>query len=165
MYHCILNKDKSTYMTTRLTVFLLIILGINQIARAQDPQFSQFYANPLYLNPAFAGSEQCPRAHINYRNQWPALGSTYVTYSASYDQHVDWLEGGVGINIINDVQGDGAINTFYANLMYAYTFKINRKFYLKAAFEASYIYKSMDWDFTFPDQIHPLYGPIYQTEA
>ena len=23
---------------------------------AQDPQFSQFYANPIYLNPAFAGT-------------------------------------------------------------------------------------------------------------
>jgi hypothetical protein len=28
---------------------------------AQDPQFTQFYANPLYLNPAFAGTARCPR--------------------------------------------------------------------------------------------------------
>ena len=25
-------------------------------SKAQDPAFSQFYANPLYLNPAFSGS-------------------------------------------------------------------------------------------------------------
>jgi len=151
-------------MNMRLTVFLFIVFGLSQIVKAQDPHFSQFYANPLYLNPAFAGSEKCPRATLNYRNQWPALGSTYVTYSAAYDQHVDWLEGGVGLNLINDAQGDGAINTFYANLMYAYTFRVNRKFYLKGGFEASYIYKTLNWDYVFPDMLHPLYGAIYPTQ-
>ncbi|MFM8742085.1 MAG: type IX secretion system membrane protein PorP/SprF, partial [Cytophagales bacterium] len=34
---------------------------------AQDPQFSQFYAAPLYLNPAFAGSTNQNRVGINYR--------------------------------------------------------------------------------------------------
>ena len=41
--------------------------------KAQDPQFTQFYANPLYLNPAFAGTARCPRICMNYRNQWPNL--------------------------------------------------------------------------------------------
>ncbi|TNE76120.1 MAG: type IX secretion system membrane protein PorP/SprF, partial [Bacteroidetes bacterium] len=31
---------------------------------AQDPQFTQFYANPIYLNPAFAGSHGCPRFNV-----------------------------------------------------------------------------------------------------
>lgn len=149
-------------MAKRLTVFLFIIFGIYQIARAQDPQFSQFFANPLYLNPAFAGSDKCPRASLNYRNQWPKLGSTYVTYSASYDQHVDWLEGGVGLNLIQDVQTD-AIKTTNVNLMYAYTFRVNSKFSIKGGFQASYINKSINMDFIFPDMIHPLYGPIYPT--
>ncbi|MGM0478992.1 MAG: type IX secretion system membrane protein PorP/SprF, partial [Bacteroidota bacterium] len=38
-----------------------------ETVRAQDPQFSQFYANPIYLNPAFAGSHGCPRFAANYR--------------------------------------------------------------------------------------------------
>ena len=36
------------------------------IAFAQDPAFSQFYANPLYLNPAFAGTNDCPRANLSF---------------------------------------------------------------------------------------------------
>ena len=64
---------------------------------AQDPAFSQFYANPLYLNPALAGSANCPRVILNYRNQWPGIAATYVTYSASYDQYVDAIQGGIGV--------------------------------------------------------------------
>ena len=41
--------------------------------QAQDPQFSQYYAAPLYLNPAFTGSEMLPRIGANYRNQWPGI--------------------------------------------------------------------------------------------
>ncbi|WP_417266527.1 type IX secretion system membrane protein PorP/SprF, partial [Brumimicrobium sp.] len=41
-----------------LFIFSIIIIGE---VHAQDPQFSQFYANPIYLNPAFAGSHGCPR--------------------------------------------------------------------------------------------------------
>ena len=68
-------------------VILLIGLATSQEALAQDPTFTQFYANPLYLNPAFAGTNQCARFGLNYRNEWPNLSANYVTYSASYDQY------------------------------------------------------------------------------
>ncbi|MFT4523977.1 MAG: hypothetical protein ACI85F_000118, partial [Bacteroidia bacterium] len=62
---------------------LVVVVGSVEESLAQDPQFTQFYANPLYLNPAFAGSKRCPRVVMNYRNQWPAISGTFVTYSAS----------------------------------------------------------------------------------
>ena len=42
-----------------LTLVFFIALSIAPISRAfaQDPQYSQYYAAPLYLNPALAGSE------------------------------------------------------------------------------------------------------------
>ena len=55
---------------------------------SQDLEFTQFYANPLYLNPAFAGSHGCPRVSMNYRDQWPGLSGSYVSYSACYDQYI-----------------------------------------------------------------------------
>ena len=39
---------------------------------AQDPEFTQFYATPIYTNPAFAGSE-CGRLASAYRMQYFAL--------------------------------------------------------------------------------------------
>src|SRR3954467_1285541 len=76
---------------------------------AQDPEFTQFYANPLYLNPAFAGVVRCPRFIMNYRNQWPGISGTYVSEHASYDQHIDAMSGGIGLMVMNDVAGAGGI--------------------------------------------------------
>ena len=43
----------------------IVFLTFFQTAYAQDPSFTQFYANPLYLNPAMAGSANCPRVSMN----------------------------------------------------------------------------------------------------
>src|SRR2546423_3472250 len=101
-------------MVKRILVILLLISGA---ALAQDPEFTQFYANPLYLNPAFAGSSRCPRLNLNYRNQWPALTGTFVTYSASYDQHFDEISGGLGLLVLNDKAGEGTLTTTNASLI------------------------------------------------
>ncbi|MEZ7930391.1 MAG: type IX secretion system membrane protein PorP/SprF, partial [Flavobacteriales bacterium] len=82
------------------------IIGIilSTSALAQDPEFSQFYSNPLYLNPAFAGSNNCPRVALNYRNQWPAISGSFVTQSVSYDQRLGYNKGaGIGLLVTNDV--------------------------------------------------------------
>ena len=67
-----------------LGVFCFLLVFTTEV-KAQDPAFSQFYANPIYLNPAFAGASPggCPRTTLNYRDQWPGIGRTYVTYSVS----------------------------------------------------------------------------------
>ena len=75
--------------------FISLVFAVFEL-RGQDPHFTQYYANPLYLNPAFAGSDICPRFSMNYRNQFPNFGA-YQTYSASYDQYVDAVKGGLGM--------------------------------------------------------------------
>lgn len=77
-------------------------------ASAQDVVFSQFYANPLYLNPALAGNAFDPRLTFNFRNQWPALNASFVTYSAGFDQHFDALSGGIGLHVLTDQIGSEA---------------------------------------------------------
>ncbi len=148
-----------------LGVVLLCFLFVNS-AKAQDPAFSQFYANPLYLNPAFAGASPggCPRATLNYRDQWPGIGRTYVTFSAAYDQHINALGGGLGIIVAKDRSGAGNLNTTHASLLYSYHLEVSRKFSVKAGFEASYRMINLDWEgLTFGDMIDPKYGFIYPT--
>ncbi|MBT3207068.1 MAG: PorP/SprF family type IX secretion system membrane protein [Bacteroidetes bacterium] len=152
-------------MVKRIIIFVFaIIIGGTEFANAQDPEYSQFYANSLYLNPAFAGSVVCPRISLNYRNQWPALGSTFVNYNIAADGHVDFLQGGVGLNLLKDVQGEGAIETTNIDLMYSYTSRVHRNFAIKVGFQVSYIQRVLNWsDLVFPDMIDRLYGIIYNT--
>ena len=86
-------------------VILFALISLSETVLAQDPTFTQFYANPLYLNPAFAGSHGCPRFALNYRNEWPNLSGNYVTYSASYDQYFKNISGGFGVLALHDQQG------------------------------------------------------------
>jgi len=134
-------------------------------AFAQDPAFSQFYANPLYLNPAFAGTNECPRVNLNYRDQWPGIGRTYITNSVSYDQHISAIGGGLGILVTQDRAGAGNLNTTFFSLQYSYRLKVNNQFAMKAGFEASYRTIKLDWsELTFGDMIHPRDGFIYGTQ-
>ncbi len=131
---------------------------------AQDPEFTQFYGNPLYLNPAFAGTARCPRINLNYRNQWPGISGTYVTSSASYDQHFDAIGGGVGLLVMNDRAGQATLTTTNASLMYAYQLNVNREFSMKFGFQGTYFQKSIDWSkLTFGDMIDEKRGFVYNT--
>lgn len=131
---------------------------------AQDPEFTQFYANPLYLNPAMAGTARCPRVALNYRNQWPGLYKTFITYSASYDQHFDNLSGGLGVLLTRDEAGDKTLTTQRASLMYSYQLVINREFSMKFGLEGTYHQKTLDWSkLTFGDMIDRRRGFVYNT--
>lgn len=148
----------------RKLVFSLFIVMLTCEVQAQDPQFTQFYANPLYLNPAFAGSYGCPRFNVNYRNEWPSLTGNYVTYSMSYDQYVKNVTGGIGFIAMHDQQGQGTIFTSMIGAIYSYHLRVNRKFSLMFGARAAMFNKYLDWDkLTFGDMIDPRAGFIYQT--
>ncbi|MBL4735030.1 MAG: type IX secretion system membrane protein PorP/SprF [Flavobacteriales bacterium] len=147
-----------------LSYLLLLIATLASEANGQDPQFTQFFTNPLYLNPAFAGTYKCPRLAMNYRNEWPALSGTFVTTSVAFDKHIRDLEGGIGILIMSDRAGGGTLNTVSGNLLYSYFKELNRFWALKAGFQVGYIQKKVDWEkLTFGDMIDPRYGFIYET--
>lgn len=144
-----------------LTFFFVLISGA---AMAQDPQFTQFYANPLYLNPAFAGAQRCPRVCLNYRNQWPALTGTFVTYTASYDQHVDPI-GGLGLLVLQDKAGESTLTTTNVSGIYSYQLNVTREFSIRLGLQGTYAQKRVDWNkLTFGDMIDPRYGFIYETQ-
>ena len=48
-------------------IMAVVFLGFSQTTYAQDPSFTQFYSNPLYLNPAMAGSANCPRIGAQHK--------------------------------------------------------------------------------------------------
>ncbi len=132
--------------------------------RAQDPHFSQYFAHPLYINPAFAGANECPRINLGYRNQWPNIGGGFSTMSVSYDQHIQAIRGGLGAKVFADIQGGGTYRNISASIMYSYRFKLGRNFSLRLAAEAAYVNRYANWtSLTFPDQFDPMLGLVRPT--
>jgi type IX secretion system PorP/SprF family membrane protein len=151
-------------MKTKTTLVLLILLAGIASGYAQDVIYSQFYANPLYLNPALAGAKLDQRITLNYRNQWPSINQGYVTYSATWDQQFDKISGALGIMANADVAGGGVYNRFSGSGIYSYRVQASRYVVLNAAVEATYMQYRLDWSkLVFGDQINIRTGKVETT--
>ncbi|MCF6171185.1 MAG: type IX secretion system membrane protein PorP/SprF [Bacteroidales bacterium] len=148
------------YRYSRLVIFFVLMVS-GGLSQAQDAQFSQFYANPLYLNPALAGATECGRAILNYRNQWRNFSNAYVTYNLSYDQNLPGINSGFGVLVMNDRQGDGALSRTSASLYYAYKLKVSDPIVISFGVKGGYYQERLEWDkLIFADQINPTTGEI-----
>jgi type IX secretion system PorP/SprF family membrane protein len=137
-----------------------IIFAICLTIQAQDPIYSQFYAAPLQINPAFAGTTLAPRISLNYRNQWAAYEGGYETYSVAYEQSIEELNSGFGIMVESDDAGNGIYRTTRFTSTYGYRIQINRKWAVRLGIEAGMIQNRLDWDqLVFLDQLDPIDGP------
>src|SRR5688500_3064405 len=94
---------------------------------AQDPQFSQFYQSPLYLNPGFTGITPQHRLVFNHRVQWPNLPQAYATYAVSYDFFIDELRSGIGFLVTTDKMGSASWRTTTAGVLYSYKVRLTSK--------------------------------------
>jgi type IX secretion system PorP/SprF family membrane protein len=84
---------------------LIVISTLSLNVQAQDPQFSQVYAAPLYLNPALTGNTGQDRIAFTHRRQWMGLGDGYLNYAASYDHNFRKQRMGIGFSVLRDQAG------------------------------------------------------------
>jgi len=145
-----------------LIIILLFIFSYNKLL-AQDPIFTQFYSNPVYLNPAFTGSNKCPRFVMNYRDQWPGFSGNFITGAVAYDQGVDALKGGLGFVVLSD-QVARTLKSNEFSMTYSYHQHVTRKFTINYGIQGTFIQKSVDRDkLTFGDMIDPRRGFVFST--
>jgi type IX secretion system PorP/SprF family membrane protein len=120
---------------------------------AQDPQFSQFYAAPLYLGPSMAGTTGNTRVGINFRDQWPKISGKYITYSLSLDGYLEKYNSGLGLLVLHDNAGGGKLTTTQAGFNYAYRIKVNRDFFIQPGIQFQYYQRRINFNkLTFADQ-------------
>lgn len=133
--------------------FLGLLFFMSLSLWAQDPQFSQYYSAPLYLNPAFAGSTGCTRFVSIYRNQWFGLNKPYNTFAFSLDHNIEKIKSGIGLQFVSDKVGANGISTIDISLFYAYRIDFTKKTSLRAGIQAGYSSKYLDiFQLSFPDQ-------------
>ena len=99
-------------MITRLLIFLCLLLEVPLCA--QDLHFSQFYNQPMSLNPAATGVFQGDvRGAANYRSQWTSVPVSYQTFSGAFDwKPFQWKAQSIALGFLlqHDVAGDGALS-------------------------------------------------------
>jgi type IX secretion system PorP/SprF family membrane protein len=138
----------------RLFKLLVIILLLHIVGKtqAQEVHNSQYYAMPLYLNPANTGNSNYDfRGGLNVRNQW---GAVSVPFTAQY-MYGDiklpvyfgkrsWV--GLGASLLNDIAGDG-IQSTYGGLSFAFHKVISRGYNLlwSNGISTQLINKSIDY--------------------
>lgn len=122
--------------------------------KAQDPHFTQFYAAPMYLNPAFTGLTEEHRFVANYRNQWPGVSKAYQTYMAGYDYNLSDINSGIGISVMQDKAGTAGLTHTQFGVNYAYHFKISKLTEIRMGANLNYNMKRLDFSkLKFNDQI------------
>jgi type IX secretion system PorP/SprF family membrane protein len=144
----------------RLLIALIAVLGFITTAKAQDPQLSQYYAAPLYLNPAFTGNldyecRRYPASRVrviaNYRNQ--ARGN-YTTYMSSLDYRSKNGNWGFGGLIYQDQAGqDQKMNNVQVAGLASYKLSLSNDWRLHSGLQVGYLNRSTGASgYTYPDE-------------
>jgi type IX secretion system PorP/SprF family membrane protein len=143
----------------------LLFFGL--AAMAQDIQFSQFYAVPLYQNPAFAGSAHAPRFMIHNRLQWPGINSSatsaslsrYTTSLVSADHFWAKYRSGAGLMIFKDWQAGSMLASTEIAAQYAYEIPVSNAVTIRPGLQASYVTRSVDYSkLRFPENFDDQNG-------
>jgi type IX secretion system PorP/SprF family membrane protein len=127
--------------------FLLMFFWTITIpVQSQDIQYSQYYANPLYLNPAITGNTDQSRFGVNFRNQWPALDQTFVAYTAFFDVFVDQINSGIGVIIQGANESFTQTSSREIGLLYSYRLKISESDFIQAGFQGTFMSRDAFFD-------------------
>jgi type IX secretion system PorP/SprF family membrane protein len=159
-------------MKTIVRIALMSVLSLSATRiQAQDPELTQFYAAPVYTNPALAGSAVCGmgmaagRVALNYRNQWPSLPGTFRSLMFSWDQHVPSIGGGLGAMVFHDIAGSGLLTSTAISGVYSYLLPLNHgRLFMRFGLQGGVVMKSLDFNrLKFADMILPTQGFVLPT--
>ena len=132
----------------------------------QISHFSQFYSTPMTIAPSFAGMTGASRISLNYRDQWPKLPGTFVTFALGADHYFPKIKSGVGILAYRDQAGTGNLSLTDVGVVYSYRLKVgekrqfkDREWYLVPGMTFKYSQRAIDfYKLTFGDEYNPQTG-------
>ncbi|SFH48051.1 type IX secretion system membrane protein, PorP/SprF family [Pedobacter insulae] len=157
----ILPKMKMMKYIKIIILAICLCFGAGQLKAQIDPHYSQYYANPLWLNPALTGiTDGEYRVNINAKQQWSTVGKGFLTAGASFDtQPTKNLS--FGAMIINQNAGEISYNQLNALVSGAYQVKFGKNGEQVVSFglQAGIINKSFDPSkITLGSQFNPITG-------
>jgi type IX secretion system PorP/SprF family membrane protein len=132
---------------------------------SQDPNFSQWFNNKQYYNPAFVGLTEGFQMNLNFRKCWPKIPGQFETIITSFDKSLWNITGigGIGLITYNNVEGAGELSTTTIGIPLSSRIRVTKNWILQFAIMPQYQMRKINWEkLTFPDQLSPYYGKYLQ---
>lgn len=109
---------------------LLRIIGITVVCvyatptfGQQEPQFTQYPDNTLFVNPAYAGSRGLLNLTGIHRQQWTGFDGRPISTTFSAHSPLTYESVGLGVTMVNDQSGPIKQTMFYGDFSYTLKFK------------------------------------------
>lgn len=154
-------------MKTIKILFLICFATVTIFtAQAQDPQYSQWTANPTYYNPAYVGLSKGMRSRFAYRQQWVKLPQDFRNFNFNMDLAARNIpgSGGIGLMFDSDNEGEGYIKRTVIGATISVRIPIHHSMLTQFGILSSFVQKRIDWNrLVFTDQLDERYGNIYQS--
>ena len=148
-------------MKKLLFIVSIILCGSSALKGQVDPHFSQYYAYPMWLNPALTGVfDGDMRINLNAKQQWSGLGGGYNTAGVSMD-FLPAEKLAIGINILDQAAGTAGYNYFtgYGSIGYGIAVSEDGMKKLHFGLQAGVINRSFDPSkLQLDDQWNPITG-------
>lgn len=145
----------------RKLIYIFILIFTSATVEAQDPNFSQFFLNSIYYNPALTGINDGFRVGTSYRNLWQPIPSKFNSGTVSFDA-AGINKMGLGLLTSMDVEGEGKLRTTCVSGNYSYRILESRNFRFQLGINGQYVRKQIDWSqLVFSDQLDEVFGNVY----
>jgi len=142
--------------------FCFFLLFVIKLSFSQDANFSQSYANPLYLSPSFCGTTADTRISASTRDQWASFPGNFITNTFSFDHNFENLNTGVGFLLVYDSEGGGIFKSASSGLMYSYKLQLNKTWKFKPGINLKFVRRWSDITGLFSSQDIALRHGQYQ---
>ena len=93
----------------------------------QDPQFTQYSDNMLFVNPAYAGSRGVLNLTTMHREQWTGFAGRPVSSTFSVHSPLTYESLGLGVTVVNDQTGPIQQTMMYGDCSYTLKFKNQKR--------------------------------------
>lgn len=117
-------------MKLRIKIITILLSTYGQCISQQDPMFTHYMYNTLWINPAYAGTRNLLTITGIHRSQWVSFDGAPQDQSFTLHSPVKSEKLGLGLSIINDKIGP--TKSTWLALDVAYHLRLNKKAKLSA---------------------------------
>lgn len=104
-------------MRNIILTFSILLFGLSAVHAQDQAIYTQYFLNPVLINPGATGFNDQHEIFLNYRNQWTDVEGAPRNYTASYNGR---MFDNVGLGVMVNNETFGATNRFRGLLSYAY---------------------------------------------